>query len=312
MPRHARPDPGHLKAYIDSFILDLRIRNRSPRTQEMYRDAVSWFAGWTLERRRLTGWEDITRDDLKRFFLYLHDQGYAASYMNNVGRCLQQYFKWFAAEEQLPNPYDRFTPPPPPKIGEKVVPVLSVEDMTALLKDAESGRDFESRRDAAILRLFACTGVRLSELALMQADAVDIPNRTALVTGKGSKQRHVKFDFKCAQALDRYMRVRSRHPAVTKAGLTALWVGVRRRVPMTPSGVRQVIERRGEKLGLDIHPHMFRHTFSHNWLDAGGAEGDLMELNGWESPQMLRHYGASARSARARRAYDRINVMRDV
>jgi hypothetical protein len=32
-------------------------------------------------------------------------------------------------------------------------------------------------------------------------------------------------------------------------------------------------------------------------------EGDLMELNGWASPQMLRRYGASAR---ARRTYDRI------
>ena len=31
-----------------------------------------------------------------------------------------------------------------------------------------------------------------------------------------------------------------------------------------------------------------------------------MELNGWTSPQMLRRYGASARSARARRSYDRI------
>ena len=41
-------------------------------------------------------------------------------------------------------------------------------------------------------------------------------------------------------------------------------------------------------------------------LDRGGPEGDLMELNGWTSPQMLRRYGASARSARARRTYDRI------
>jgi integrase/recombinase XerD len=31
-----------------------------------------------------------------------------------------------------------------------------------------------------------------------------------------------------------------------------------------------------------------------------------MELAGWTSPQMLRRYGASARSARARRTYDRI------
>jgi hypothetical protein len=34
--------------------------------------------------------------------------------------------------------------------------------------------------------------------------------------------------------------------------------------------------------------------------------GDLMELNGWTSPQMLRRYDASVRSARARRTYDRI------
>ena len=52
--------------------------------------------------------------------------------------------------------------------------------------------------------------------------------------------------------------------------------------------------------------HAFRHHFSQAWLDHGGAEGDLMELNGWASPQMLRRYGASARSARARRSYDRV------
>ena len=48
------------------------------------------------------------------------------------------------------------------------------------------------------------------------------------------------------------------------------------------------------------------HNFSHTWLDRGGPESDLLELNGWASPQMLRRYGASARSARARRTYDRI------
>jgi hypothetical protein len=41
-------------------------------------------------------------------------------------------------------------------------------------------------------------------------------------------------------------------------------------------------------------------------LERGGPEGDLMELNGWSSPQMLARYGASARSARARRTYDRV------
>ena len=68
----------------------------------------------------------------------------------------------------------------------------------------------------------------------------------------------------------------------------------------------QMIARRGRQAGVDAWTHRFRHHFSHTWLDRGGAEGDLMELNGWSSPQMLRRYGASARSARARRTYDRI------
>ena len=41
-------------------------------------------------------------------------------------------------------------------------------------------------------------------------------------------------------------------------------------------------------------------------FERGGPEGDLMELDGWSSPQMLARYGASARSARARRTYDRV------
>ena len=61
-----------------------------------------------------------------------------------------------------------------------------------------------------------------------------------------------------------------------------------------------------EQCGVNAFPHRFRHHFSHTWLDRGGPEGDLMELAGWASPQMLRRYGASARSARARRTYDRI------
>jgi integrase len=67
-----------------------------------------------------------------------------------------------------------------------------------------------------------------------------------------------------------------------------------------------MIARRGRQCGVAVHPHRFRHHFSHTWLDRGGPEGDLMELNGWAFPQMLARYGASARSARARRTYDRI------
>jgi integrase/recombinase XerD len=78
---------------------------------------------------------------------------------------------------------------------------------------------------------------------------------------------------------------------------------VNSRGPLTAGGTYQIVARRGRQCGVTVYPHRFRHHFSHTWLDRGGAERDLMELNGWTSPQMLTRYGASAR---ARRSYDRI------
>ncbi len=75
------------------------------------------------------------------------------------------------------------------------------------------------------------------------------------------------------------------------------------RGPLTRDGIYQAVRRRGAQAGVKVHPHRFRHHFSHTWLERGGAEGDLTELNGWSSPQMLQRYGG-ARGARARRHYD--------
>ena len=157
--------------------------------------------------------------------------------------------------------------------------------------------------------MLTATGIRAGELAGIRYDAdprrsdVDLWRREITVRGKGGRPRVVRIGHEAARALDRYIRIRSRH---AQAWRPQLWLGVNNRGPLTANGIYQMIVRRGRQAGVDAWTHRFRHHFSHTWLDRGGAEGDLMELNGWSSPQMLRRYGASARSARARRTYDRI------
>ncbi len=158
--------------------------------------------------------------------------------------------------------------------------------------------------------MLRATGIRLAELAGLRYDPgdprrsdIDLLQREITVHGKGGKDRIVRIGHQPARSLDRYTRARSRHP---QAHQPQLWLGAGNREPLTSAGIYQLIARRGRQCGVDAYPHRFRHHFSHTWLDRGGPEGDLMELNGWASPQMLRRYGASARSARARRTYDRI------
>jgi site-specific recombinase XerD len=197
----------------------------------------------------------------------------------------------------------------PPRVPQNLVPVFTSAELSRL-EHACAGRSYAQRRDAAIIAVFKATDIRLSELAGIRYDPgdprhgdVDVWQREITVRGKGGRARIVKITYDSAWTLDRYIRVRARHVQACRA---QLWLGVNDRGPLTASGIYQVIARRGAQCGVEVFPHRFRHHFSHTWLDRGGPEGDLMELNGWTSPQMLRLYGASVRSARARRTYDRI------
>jgi integrase len=192
----------------------------------------------------------------------------------------------------------------PPKVAEKPVPYFSSVELSRLER-ACRGNSFEDRRDAAILAVLPATGIRLAELTGLRyypddpyRSDVDLEAREIRVRGKGGKPRTVRISHEAARRLDRYLRVRSRHELAYRP---QLWLGVNNRGPLNGSGIYQIVVRRGEECGVSARPHRFRHHFSHTWLARGGAERDLMELNGWSSPQMLRRYGASARGARARR-----------
>lgn len=178
------------------------------------------------------------------------------------------------------------------------------------LRQACQGRSFRARRDAAIIEVLLAAGIRLSELAGIRHGPGDpargdlrLPGREIRVLGKGGRERIVRIGFEAERSLDRYLRARARHP---EAARPQLWLGAGGRGPLTPNGVYQAVARAGTGPGVALYPHRFRHPFSRAWLERGGAVGDLMELNGWVSPQMLTRYGASARGARARRSHDRV------
>jgi integrase/recombinase XerD len=101
---------------------------------------------------------------------------------------------------------------------------------------------------------------------------VDLRGSVVRVTMKGRREMVLPIGKKAARDIDRYLRTRAAHPHAEDPWL---WIGTKGR--LTASGIYQLIKDRGKAIGLpDLHPHQLRHTFSHDWLDNGGSEGDPM------------------------------------
>ena len=236
-----------------SWRRSLLAQNRAPKTVETYMAAITLLDAY-LEREKLPQVVGrLRRSHIEGFIVDQLAQNKASTASVRY-RALQQFFKWCVEEDEMKS--SLMAGMKPPLVPETPPPVISDDELRRLLRTCE-GKDFSHRRDMAIVRLFIDTGMRRSELGGLRISDVDLDENMVVVLGEGRRPRACEIGHKAAQALDRYLRVRSTH---REAQREELWLG--RGGPMTPTGVYQVIRDRGREAGLDLHPHLFRHTFA--------------------------------------------------
>jgi site-specific recombinase XerC len=290
MAIHPLRVPTDASDLVASFEAMMWAENKSPETVRSYMTAVRLlleFGGTNWSRHTIR--------------LFLADQLRHHTPATAVARHrgLKSFFRWLLNEGEIfANPMEGIAEP---TIPETPVPVFSPEEVGRLLAVCQ-GTSFFRVRDLGILRVFLGSGIRLEEQAGMRLDDVNLQARTGRVVGKGRRPRIVGLTAKTVEALERYLPLR-----LLRAGAEAeeLWWG--KDGPLTGSGIYKAVKRRGKEAGVTVHPHKFRHAFSHRYLADGGREHDLMALNGWRNPRMLARYGASLATERALEAHQRLS-----
>src|SRR5574341_337666 len=300
----AHPD---FEVFTVSWDLALRADGYANNTVASYRLAVRSLADWLADHHPDVGPAELGRDHVRGWLVHIR-----ATCSPNTARSwfagVRHFCRWLQAEGEADR--DATAGIKTPALGDAETPVLELEHFRALLATC-TGNDFIARRDAAILMVFLDGGLRLSELAGLQVDGVDLRDRLVFVEGKASRRsgprhRAVPLGVKAARAVDRYLRKRRQHPF---ADSPALWLGARGQPAISADGIDAMLKRRAAAAGIKgLHPHIFRHSWAHAFRAAGCSEGDLMLLGGWRSRAMLDRYGKSAAADRAAEAYRRLSL----
>ena len=189
--------------------------NRSRATVELYVGGVRVFLRWCAASSVAP---ELTKDAVNAFITDLLDSGAQPATAVARQKALRQYSKWLAAEGECKD--DPLLGLAGPQQMTKVTDALDDDQLRALVH-ACSGRGLLDRRDEAIMRLMAETGVRAGELLALHVDDIDLDRGSTVVRkAKGGKQRRVPFGPKTVAALDRYLRARRASPSAR------LWIGV--------------------------------------------------------------------------------------
>ena len=263
--------PTPIRLSVAKYLAELERRGSSQHTLRAYRADLEQFASYfeppDVDPPAL---EELDLSLLREWLSGLYDLGLDTVTVRRKLAALRALYKFLRIEGDIENNIAARLRTP--KMKQRLPEVMSAEKANILLDTVEA---HAKERDVALLELLYGCGIRVSELAGIDVEDLDLAGGWLTVLGKGNKERQVPVPAGATAAVKRYLEVRP------ISGETALFLGDRGR-RLGDREVRRIVKRYALVAVGDstVHPHSFRHAYATHLLSDGADLRAIQELLG--------------------------------
>lgn len=273
----------YISRFLDYCILDKNLANG---TVNLYRYYLSSFSGWIAQNHPVTEPNEITKEMIREFRLFLNEKVHPTK--GPLKRSTQNYFLVairaflnYLASENIPALSSAQV-----ELGkerDRNLTFLNVEQLEKLLSTVDTSEPL-GLRDRTILETLFSTGLRVSELAALNKDHINLKTKEFSVIGKGGKTRVVFLTDSAADWLERYLAIRKdtfKPLFIRTSGETNLTEDGEH-MRLTPRSIERLVDKYVKLSGIPfkVTPHTLRHSFATDLLTNGADLRSVQELLG--------------------------------
>ncbi|MDI6729514.1 MAG: site-specific tyrosine recombinase XerD [Thermodesulfovibrionales bacterium] len=289
--RHAKnkkgdPDIQPLNAEIISllnrFLSYITVeRGLSKNTVESYYMDLKGFFNYLATSQPLNvSTSAFTREDIVNYMGKLKDDGHSTSSVCRFVSSIKSFSKFLVTEKIISeDPTETLRLP---MQWERLPKALGMDDIKKLLNLDHEPSAFSLQplfvRDSAMLELMYSSGLRVSEIISIKVNDLNFEGGFLRVTGKGSKERVVPMNHRAMEKIKKYTQ--ELRPDLLKNRQSPYLFLTNRGMPMTRQRFWQALKKFGDMVGLELTPHVIRHSFATHLLEGGADLRSVQKMLG--------------------------------
>lgn len=266
----------------ESFIEYLRSEcHLSANTVSAYGRDMVHFQTW-LQTIGGPAEESLSVTELSDWVAWLSGRGLAPASIARAIVAIKMYFRYLQLEGVLKD--NKIELLGSQKLWQRIPEVLSPREIDRFLK-APRPIELYCLRDRALLEMLYATGCRVSEVAKLRLQDLNLDERFCKCEGKGSKQRIVQLGEAAVDAVSSWLK-QQRPSMAAKRPDGGDWLFLTRSGrPMRREAIWELVKKYAHIAGIsrNISPHTMRHSFATHLLAGGADLRQVQELLGHAS-----------------------------